>query len=104
LLGATPANGDRIVMLDDVLTTSATKVEAVQALAAFAQQRQIELHWGGVVVGVDRQGRQPDGSTWAEGFGRSTGIPVFALTRLSFLLDVAEARGIDVSACRAYLA
>src|SRR4051812_33901446 len=38
LLGKKPRQGDRIVLIDDVLTTSQTKVEGMQQVAEYARQ------------------------------------------------------------------
>jgi orotate phosphoribosyltransferase len=76
-LGATPTAEDKIVLLDDVLTTSATKLEALEQLRPLSLKA--------VVVGVDRQEAHPEGGTWAEHFQTSTGIPVISLIRLEDL-------------------
>lgn len=107
LLGATPADGDRVVLLDDVLTTSATKIEAVEQLRAYCQERGISVQWSGVVVGVDRQGRDDSGQPWSEVFTARTGLPVYSLTTLEFLLQRAAQRGWEPAAierCQQFLA
>lgn len=81
LLGATPGPEDRVVLLDDVLTTSQTKVEAVEAL------KPLGIRWSAVLVGVDRQQKLDSGETWAENFTRQTGIPVFSLLKVETLLQ-----------------
>lgn len=106
LLGAQPAHDDRVALLDDVLTTSATKVEALAQLREHSLERGITLQWAGVVVGVDRQGKDPDGRQWSESFAASTGVPVYNLTDLSYLLQRASERGWDPDAlqrCQASL-
>lgn len=80
LLGATPGPNDRVVMVDDVLTTSQTKLEALQQLAPW------KLRWNGVLVGVDRQQRGPDGQLWSERFQRESGLELRALITLEELL------------------
>ena len=100
LLGMAPRPGDRIVLIDDVLTTSQTKLEALEQLSAYAREHSLTLEWSGVLVGVDRQGKNPEGITWAESFTRQTGLPVYSLLRLEDLLLRAEQRGLNVEACR----
>lgn len=96
LLGQKPRSGDHIVLIDDVLTTSQTKVEGMQQVAEFARQHNLELHWSGVLVGVDRQGTTPAGDTWAEAFERDHKVPVHSLLRLEDLLQRAQERGMKV--------
>jgi len=96
LLGHKPRNGDRIVLIDDVLTTSQTKIEGMQQVAEYAQQSGLELLWSGVLVGVDRQGTTSAGDTWAEAFERDHKVPVHSLLRLEDLLQRAQQRGMKV--------
>jgi len=92
LLGQPPRSGDRIVLIDDVLTTSQTKLEALEQLRDYANKNQLDLTVAGVLVGVDRQEQAPDGGTWAESFQRQTGLPVHSLLKLDQLLKRAEER------------
>jgi orotate phosphoribosyltransferase len=100
LLGQSPRAGDRIVLIDDVLTTSQTKLEALAQLQEYAEQRSLTLEWSGVLVGVDRQGKTPQGISWAESFTQQTGVAVHSLLKLEDLLNRAEQRGLNVEACR----
>lgn len=68
ILGRAPVQTDRIVILDDVMTTSQTKREALEDLKALGGQVE------GVLVGVDRQ--EGDAS---RDFAAETGVPVRAL-------------------------
>jgi orotate phosphoribosyltransferase len=107
LLGAEPAQDDRVALLDDVLTTSATKVEAQAQLREYCRGRGITIQWSGVLVGVDREGRDPQGRKWSQAYAESTGVPVYNLTDLSYLLQRASERGWDADAlerCRAFVA
>jgi orotate phosphoribosyltransferase len=80
LLGATPGPEDKVVMVDDVLTTSQTKLEALRQLGPW------KVHWNGVLVGVDRQQRTPEGELWSERFQRESGLVVRALITVDELL------------------
>lgn len=68
VLGRAPRPSDRIVILDDVMTTSQTKREALEDLAALGGQVE------GVLVGVDRQ----EGEA-SRAFEQETGVPVKSL-------------------------
>lgn len=96
LLGQKPRNGDRLVLIDDVITTSETKVEGMQQVAEYARAQAIEVSWSGVLVGVDRQGQTPAGDTWAEAFARDQKVPVHSLITLEDLLTRARQRGLRV--------
>lgn len=100
LLGLAPRDGDRLVLVDDVLTTSATKLEALEQLARYSEERGLRLHWSGVLVGVDRQQKTESGITWAESFTLQTGVSVHSLLKLEDLLNRAQERGWNVEACR----
>lgn len=77
--GFRPESGQTYYMLDDVMSSGATKIAALSVLK---QQR-----CKAVVVGVDRQHRQ--GSvTAAEAFTAETGVPVLSLVTLSELTEL----------------
>ena len=96
LLGQKPRNGDRLVLIDDVITTSETKVKGMAQVAEYARAQGLELSWSGVLVGVDRQGLSPAGDTWAEAFEREQKVPVHSLIKLEDLLQRARQRGLAV--------
>jgi orotate phosphoribosyltransferase len=96
LLGQKPRNGDRLVLIDDVITTSETKVEGMAQVAEYARAQGLQLGWSGVLVGVDRQGLSPAGDTWAEAFEREQKVPVHSLIKLEDLLARARQRGLAV--------
>lgn len=107
ILGSVPNEHSRVLLIDDVLTTAGTKLEAVQQLTQHARRIGYPLSWSGVVVGVDRQQKNPEGQLWADVFDAQTGIPVYCLTDITTLLNRAQARGWpadEVAACREYLA
>ena len=90
VLGRAPAPGARIVMIDDVLTTSATKLEAIQEIERFTGSPPLIV---GVLVGVDRLERTSAGPIYSQEFTAQTGIPVRALTTTRLLLEGLRQRG-----------
>lgn len=78
--GHTLTEGERYLLLDDVMSSGGTKLEA---LRQFPEQT---CH--AVVVGVDRQHRT-HGRTAAEHFSAQTGVPVVSLITLAELVDSA---------------
>ncbi len=73
IVGKVPADGSKIIMLDDVLTTADTKYTAVKDLNALLENPQIIA----LVIAADRQEVGIDGKSAAEEFTKTTGIPVY---------------------------
>jgi len=81
-VGRSPARGDRIVLVDDVITDGGTKREAVALLRAAFPRTPIDA----LVIAFDRQERDADGGSALSRFQESTGIPVVALLTLDELI------------------
>jgi len=103
LVGHRPAPGERIALVDDVLTTGATKYEAVALLRTLVEGARFPA----LVVAVDRQEVGDDGLDAASRFTRDTGVPVHAAVRMTEILTHLEEGGrldADVRGrCLAYL-
>jgi len=84
-VGSPMTPGQRALMIDDVLTDGATKIETIELL-----RRQAKVDVVGVLVGVDRMEPAEGGTTQSDLFTRTTGIPVHALLTKS---DMEEACG-----------
>lgn len=89
LVGHRPVPGERIVLVDDVLTTGATKYESVQLLRSLVEGVQFPA----LVIAVDRQEVGPDGHDACSKFTADTGIPVFAAVKITEAFDHLEATG-----------
>jgi orotate phosphoribosyltransferase len=89
LVGHRPADGERIVLVDDVLTTGATKFEAVTLLRALVPG----VTFPALVVAVDRQEVGDDGVDACSRFAAETGVPVYPVVQLTQVLDHLEATG-----------
>lgn len=87
-LGPAPAGGERVVVLDDVMTSGGTKHEALEAVRRWSDGRARVV---AILVGVDREEPDPAGGTAAQAFTRQTGVPVLALARASEILSHARA-------------
>ena len=74
LVGAPIESGQRILMVDDVLTDGATKVQTIDLLRSVAHADVV-----GILVCVDRMEPAEGGLTQSERFTRNTGVPVHAL-------------------------
>jgi orotate phosphoribosyltransferase len=77
--GFQPKPGHSYLLLDDVMSSGATKIAALSVLK--------EQTCRAVIVGVDRQHRQ-NGQTAAETFTAETGVPVVSLLTLQELAEL----------------
>jgi len=104
LLGRPPQPGTRYVLVDDVLTTGATKDEAV----TFLRQLDAAARFPALLIVLDRQERAPDGTDAVGAFTQRTGVPVLPVVRLTETVDHLAAKGVvgrdDLQRIRAYWA
>jgi len=84
-LGRKPKAGDRVVMVDDVITTGGTKDEAVRKIRSRGDVEILAL-----VVGLDRQEKTASGESALKAFGERHGIPVVALADTSHILSLLD--------------
>ncbi len=74
-IGAQLKGNERLLLIDDVLTTGGTKVEVIDAVKAqFPAAR-----FSGVVIAVDRKEKLDTGETLAEHFCKSSGMQLWAI-------------------------
>jgi orotate phosphoribosyltransferase len=103
LVGHRPRQGERIVMVDDVLTDGATKREAV----ALLQSLVAGVRFPALLVAVNRQEVGADGADACSAFTSATGVPVFAAVTMSEALAHLDESGRlpaeDRARCVAYL-
>jgi len=102
LLGRAPASDARFVLVDDVLTDGATKMEAV----AFLREIAPECSFAALLIVLDRQEVKPDGSSAVAAFTEATGVPVLPIVTLTEVVDYLQERGLlpaeDLERCKAY--
>jgi orotate phosphoribosyltransferase len=89
LVGHRPKEGERIAMVDDVLTDGATKREAVQLLKSIVPNARFPA----LVIAVNRQETLPDGSDACTAFTSSAGVPVFAAVTMTEILTHLDETG-----------
>jgi orotate phosphoribosyltransferase len=83
LVGHRPEPGERIVLVDDVMTTGATKYDALRLLRSIVP----DVRFPALVVSVDREEVGDDGTSAAERFTEESGVPVVATVRMTEALD-----------------
>lgn len=95
-------NGANLLVLDDVGTSMATKIEILEKLRQEEKQKGIKLNILGIVLAVDREQTQAVYDTngkvvpgakgldaWAE-FEKTTGIPLYSLLGIRELLAILQ--------------
>lgn len=104
LVGHRPAEGERIVLVDDVLTDGATKREAVALLRSLVPG----VRFPALVIAVNRQEVGPDGTDACASFTEATGVPVLPVVNMTEILTHLDETGRlgddDRARCVAYLA
>jgi orotate phosphoribosyltransferase len=104
LVGHRPEDGERIIMVDDVLTDGATKREAV----ALLQDLVPGCSFPALVIAVNRQELGTTGRDACAAFAEDAGVPVHAVvTMVEILTHLSETDRLpaeDADRCRAYLA
>jgi orotate phosphoribosyltransferase len=104
LVGHRPAPGSRVALVDDVLTTGATKFESVALLRSLVEG----IRFPALVIAVDREETGPDGRDAGTAFTAETGVPVVPAVTMTQVLDHLHASGrlpaADRARCVAYLA
>jgi len=103
LVGYRPEGGERIVIVDDVITDGATKMEAVEMLKSLIP----DVSFPALSVAVDRQETKLDGSSAIATFTELTGVPVIPTVSMTDILDHLDATDRlpegDKDRCLAYL-
>ncbi|HCE86603.1 MAG: Orotate phosphoribosyltransferase [Parcubacteria group bacterium GW2011_GWC2_44_17] len=98
LLGSDVSEGDKIILVDDVLTTGETKLEAVRLLQALAN---VDIK--GLIVGLDRCEYDTDGQDAMSEFTKATGVPVKSIVTVYDLLQYMDELDPVYGAIKRYL-
>jgi len=82
-VGKIPTETDRIILVDDVLTTGGTKYEVVDLLRKLGDHITIT----GLVISVDREEVDPAGNDPIKLFHQKTNIPVFSVVSIGTIIE-----------------
>jgi orotate phosphoribosyltransferase len=82
-------HGARVVIVDDVITTGLTKIEAIEKL-----EKSLKAEVVGVVIAVDRMEAGKKTGALQE-FTESTGVPVHAIEKITNIFDHLKGRQVD---------
>jgi orotate phosphoribosyltransferase len=92
IVGAKPNDDDRGLVIEDVFTTGATKIEARENILAHAPNAHID----GVIIAADRCETNADGTMTAiDSYRKAYGIPTFSVTNAFNIRDILHNRTID---------
>ena len=85
LLGADIKDGDKIILVDDVLTTGQTKIDAVKLIKSIAS---VEIV--GLMIALDRLEKNKEAKNAVLEFTEQTGVPVRSIVTASDIIETLD--------------
>jgi len=82
-------HGARVILVDDVMTTGGTKVEAIEKIKS-----SLNAELKGVIIAVDRMERSKT-KTAIDEFTESTGIPVYSIENIKNIFEHLKETKVD---------
>jgi len=90
LVGRIPSASDNVLLVDDVVTDGATKVDTINRL-----KEALDARVTGLVISVDRKEKNAEGGNAITALETSTGIEVRAIITIYDILEYLPGREID---------
>jgi len=90
MIGYRPKDGDRVVIVEDVVTAGTAVRETIQLF-----QNVADVKFAGLIVSVDRMERGQGSKTTIQELREQYGIPVFPLVTVRQIMDFLYQRDID---------
>ncbi len=82
-VGAKFFNKCNVLMVDDVITSAATKFEAIEKIQSFAKENNLEINLTALIVAVDREQKTLEGENALKFFTKKTGVPVYSILKIT---------------------
>ena len=89
IVGRQFKDGDKVVLVDDVLTSGATKFEAVELLKSFAA---VDIK--ALIIAMDREELSPQGSNAVTAFAEKTSVPVASVVSATEIYDYLKQKNV----------
>lgn len=80
-------DGDRIILVDDVITTGLTKLDSIEKLQQYSQK--LNLKFAGIFIFLDRQEKDPDGNDPTT-FLEEKGVKVYSILQIRETVEFLE--------------
>ncbi|MFA5134828.1 MAG: orotate phosphoribosyltransferase [Patescibacteria group bacterium] len=80
-VGHTPKDGERVVIIDDVITDGGALVETVELLRSLA-----DLKYVGVILSVNRQEKTKEGKNAVKNFEKEYAVPIHFIVTVSEIM------------------
>ncbi len=90
LVGKEPNGQDRVVLVDDVVTDGATKIQMINRLKATCSARIT-----GLVIALDRKEKNTEGEDAVAALQTATGVPVRSIINVHDILEYLPGRSIS---------
>lgn len=90
LVGRVPTSEDKIVLVDDVITDGATKIDTINRL-----KKTLDAHVTGLVISLDRKEKNAEGGNAIIALENATGVEVRAIITVHDILEYLPGREID---------
>ncbi len=90
LVGKAPDPQDRVVLVDDVVTDGATKIQMIRRLKAACSAR-----ISGLVIALDRKEKNADGEDAVAALQTAAGVPVRSIITIHDILEYLPGRSIN---------
>jgi len=90
LVGRIPDSDDNVLLVDDVVTDGATKIETINRL-----KEALSARVTGLIISVDRKEKNAEGGNAITALANSTGIEIRAIITIHDILEYLPGRHID---------